>query len=715
MYKYENFIGKVLDGRYKILELVGLGGMAFVLKAEDLVMNRIVAIKILNDEFNGNEQAEARFINESKAVAMLSHKNIVSIYDVAIYPDMKYIVMEFLDGITLREYLDNKGALPWKEACVYILQILRALEHAHSKSVIHRDIKPQNIMLEKNGEIKVTDFGIAKLPNAPSLTLTEKAIGTVYYISPEQASGKETNFYSDIYAVGVMMYEAVTGQLPFTADSPLSIAMKQINQKPRNPADLVKTLPVGVCQIILKAMEKDPYARFSSAHTMCKAIEWVLRNPDVVFLIGGSNDETAKSNPAAVSIDMIDTSEIQNYGDNEIAETLGKNIKRQPNDRKVKGKKVNEAKNKKQVKKSRSFFPIIMGVAIPLLLVALVLGGIVLYKVIFPGPAEDKTVTYPDLINLEWNSELKAKLNNGTFGANFKIKKVEYVENDDFASGRIISTDPPGGHISKSASDSSNKYFNYDVITVCRKLEDVTVPDVTYLTRTAAMVLLQGDMYKLDVITETESSNNFFENQVTRTVPEAGSLVRAGDPITVYICARPVSNDTAPMPNLVGSTVSIATEKVQYTLYKYTLVPVENADGNNTVISQDVPPGTVSPSGTTVTITYSVKPDGNSMPDITGSNKTDALNQLNALGITINDFRAYYIESGDGTLEMLVSGYEYAEAIEIVNNSPFMESHKLTDETIVVYQSIPVGTKIGPDTEIYIIYGVPIEWEEPNY
>ena len=157
MDKYDSFIGKVLDGRYKILEMLGVGGMAFVLKAEDLMMNRIVAIKILNDQYNGDEQAETRFINESKAVAMLSHKNIVSVYDVAIYPDMKYIVMEYLDGITLKEYLDKKGALPWKEACIYIGQVLRALEHAHSKGVIHRDIKPQNIILQKNGEIKVTD------------------------------------------------------------------------------------------------------------------------------------------------------------------------------------------------------------------------------------------------------------------------------------------------------------------------------------------------------------------------------------------------------------------------------------------------------------------------------------------------------------------------------------------------------------------------------
>ena len=265
MDKYDSFIGKVLDGRYKILEVLGVGGMAFVLKAEDLMMNRVVAIKILNDQYNGDEQAETRFINESKAVAMLSHKNIVSVYDVAIYPDMKYIVMEYLDGITLKEYLDKKGALPWKEACIYIGQVLRALEHAHSKGVIHRDIKPQNIILQKNGEIKVTDFGIAKLPNDSSLTTTEKAIGTVYYISPEQASGKETSFSSDIYSVGVMLYEALTGRLPFVAESPVTIALMQINDQPTPPKEINDQIPLGVSQIVMKAMQKDTAARFATA------------------------------------------------------------------------------------------------------------------------------------------------------------------------------------------------------------------------------------------------------------------------------------------------------------------------------------------------------------------------------------------------------------------------------------------------------------------
>ena len=310
MDRYNAFIGKVLDGRYKILEVLGVGGMAFVLKAEDLVMNRIVAIKILNDQYNGDEQAEERFINESKAVAMLSHKNIVSVYDVAIYPDMKYIVMEYLDGITLKEYLNNKGALPWKEACIYVGQILHALEHAHGKGVIHRDIKPQNIILQKNGEIKVTDFGIAKLPTDSTLTVTEKAIGTVYYISPEQASGKETGFYSDIYSTGVVLYEALTGKLPFVADTPVSIALMQINDEPVPPEQIKEDIPLGVSQIVMKAMQKDPAARFATAHGMVKAIDCVLRDPQVVFTDNAVAAENS-TDKRLININNIETGEIE--------------------------------------------------------------------------------------------------------------------------------------------------------------------------------------------------------------------------------------------------------------------------------------------------------------------------------------------------------------------------------------------------------------------
>ena len=217
-------------------------------------MKRTVAIKMLKDEIANDAEAVRRFINESKAVAMMSHPNIVNIYDVSVREDLKYIVMEYVEGITLKNYMTKRGALTLREIISYTEQILTALRHAHSKGIVHRDIKPQNIMLLKDGIVKVTDFGIAKLPNAETVTLTDKAIGTVYYISPEQASGQEIDQRSDLYSLGVMMYEMATGVLPFTAESPVSVAMMQINETAKPPMELNPNIPRGLEQIIGREM-----------------------------------------------------------------------------------------------------------------------------------------------------------------------------------------------------------------------------------------------------------------------------------------------------------------------------------------------------------------------------------------------------------------------------------------------------------------------------
>lgn len=705
MYKYENFIGKVLDSRYKILELIGLGGMAFVLKAEDLVMNRIVAIKILNDEYNGNEQAETRFINESKAVAMLSHKNIVSVYDVAIYPDMKYIVMEYLDGITLREYLDNKGALPWKEACVYILQILRALEHAHSKGVIHRDIKPQNVILQKNGEIKVTDFGIAKIPNTPALTMTEKAIGTVYYISPEQASGKPTDYYSDIYSVGVMLYEAVTGKLPFTAESPLSIAMMQVSQAPTDPREIVPSIPIGVSQIILKAMEKDPSNRFSSAHSMCKAIEWVLRNPQVVFNLEPIASANGTNNTASVSIDMIDTGEIQDYGDSEIAEALGKESQKPKKKNKEKRKSM-----KSEERKSRSMFPIIVGVASSFLLVAIVLGVIAVINIIFPprGP-EGQEVTYPDLVGQVWNSELKSKLENNVYGAYFKVDQVIYAEHNEYSSGQIISTEPPAGRVSKKNPKDNDRYFHFKSITVCKKLEDVFVPDVTYYTTSEAKSKLQGEGYKLRVNLISESNYDFFDGQVIRTEPPAGALAKAGDTINVVVCQRAIADKADVMPNLTGLSKTQAENILKYTNYKVEFIQVPSVNGTNRVIGQDIEPGSVNEPETLVTVQISVKIDGIEMPNLIGKTKAEAIEIINRIKyLTLGDYSNYYVKKEDMFPSSATQNMTYEEAYAFMRDS-FYEPADDSEDAFVVYQSIPEKTVINSDQEIYLIFGVDVE------
>ena len=284
MDQYNNYIGITLDNLYKIKRLVGFGGMAMVFEADDLFRKTVVAVKILKEEFASDEVSVQRFINESKAVLMLSHTNIVKIFDVSVKGEHKYIVMEYIDGMTLKTYMEKRGTLSVKEAISYTTQILRALEHAHLGGIVHRDIKPQNIMLLPSGQIKVTDFGIAKLPDAKTLTATDKAIGTVYYISPEQAAGeKGIDRRTDLYSVGVMMYEMLTGKLPFDGENPVSIALKQINEEPKAPSEIVNTIPKGLEQIILFAMEKDKEKRFQTATQMIDLLQKVKENPLVIF------------------------------------------------------------------------------------------------------------------------------------------------------------------------------------------------------------------------------------------------------------------------------------------------------------------------------------------------------------------------------------------------------------------------------------------------
>ena len=280
----KQYIGAVFDGRYKIERIVGIGGMAFVYEATDLIHNRKVAIKLLKDKFSDDTRAVKRFINESKSLELLNHPNIVKIFDISVNTQHKYIVMEYINGITLRKYMNYKLPLEWREAVEFTEQILLALDHAHTKGVIHRDIKPQNIMIMQGGKIKVTDFGIAKIPKSESLTLVDKAIGTVYYISPEQASSRKIDARSDIYSLGVMLYEMVTGKLPFTADTPIAVIFKHINDACTSPCKLNPAIPRGLEQIILCAMEKNPQNRYQSAAQMLRHLRRLKLDQNTVFL-----------------------------------------------------------------------------------------------------------------------------------------------------------------------------------------------------------------------------------------------------------------------------------------------------------------------------------------------------------------------------------------------------------------------------------------------
>ncbi|MDE7278935.1 MAG: Stk1 family PASTA domain-containing Ser/Thr kinase, partial [Oscillospiraceae bacterium] len=294
-------ISYLLDGRYEITELIGVGGMADVYKATDILEDRVVAVKILKNEFADNEEFVRRFRNESKAIAVLSHPNIVKIYDVGFTEKIQFIVMEYIDGITLKEFMEQQGVIKWKDCIHFITQILRALQHAHDRGIVHRDIKPQNIMLFPDGTIKVMDFGIARFAREEGKTISDKAIGSVHYISPEQASGDVTDEKSDIYSVGVMMYEMLTGEKPFDGDNPVSVALMHMQNEAKPLRAVNDSVPEGLEEIVLRAMQKEASKRYQSASEMIKDIEEFKKNPSIVFEYKYLSEKTQYFNAGAIS------------------------------------------------------------------------------------------------------------------------------------------------------------------------------------------------------------------------------------------------------------------------------------------------------------------------------------------------------------------------------------------------------------------------------
>lgn len=498
----DKFLGKRLDGRYEIQEIVGVGGMAVVYKAYDNVENKIVAVKILKEEYTGNDEFLRRFKNESKAIAVLSHPNVVKVFDVSFGDLIQYIVMEYIDGITLKEYIEQSGPLSWNEAVHFTLQILRGLQHAHDKGVVHRDIKPQNIMVLPDGVIKVADFGIARFARSEQVTITDKAIGSVHYISPEQAKGEKTDEKADIYSVGVMLYEMLTGKLPFQAESAVSVAIMQLQKDPTLPRDINGSIPLGLEQITMHAMQKEGVRRYKSAAEMLCDLEAFKKNPAVTF----DYDYFVDDSPTKYIPNTIAEDEDVKFGS-----------KNEPKERKI------------------PIIPILLGITVTFI-IALVL--ILLYAFNFFTAHYDE-IELPDFVG-KTQAEVVA---NEEYKELYKFK-IEQEYNSDYDAGYICDQTPDAG--TKVKDDVSV------TLTVSLGQKLISFPDVYEKSLIQAKAMLEDAGFNTDeIVIEYEPSADVEAEHITRTDPLATQDVPSDCDITLYVSSGP-PEELVKLPSLLG-------------------------------------------------------------------------------------------------------------------------------------------------------------------
>ena len=536
----DKYLGTMLDDRYEILEVIGTGGMAVVYKAMCHRLNRYVAVKILRDELANDEEFRKRFQTEAQAVAMLSHPNIVSVYDVSHSDGVEYIVMELIEGVTLMQYMKKKGALGWKEALHFAVQISKALEHAHEKGIVHRDIKPQNIMILKDGTIKVADFGIAALESAQEKK-SDQTVGSVHYIAPEQARGEQPDPRSDIYSLGVVMYEMLTGKMPYDGDTAEQVAMKHITGHPVPPQELNPDIPEELAAITLKAMNSDINARYQSASELLRDLE-DFRKQQAAANLGSGSDEDVEI------LDVI-TPDVHPIG---------------------KAGELSKEKYARRRRRSRkvSILSGACGVLVFLIAVFVFLWNYWLRDIF--SVAERINIpnfvgaSYEDIVN---SSEFKKLFN----------FEVNYAIDPDVPEGQIISQDPKADRSMMVVPEG------IDVsLTVSTGVRQTVIPDVTNKHYQEATIELQNAGFIVE-IANTEASDTVTVDYVISTDPAPGEELAAGSTVFLTVSAGP-SIKLVTMPNLVGSTEKDAIARIESSNLSY---------GDTTYIHSDYDEGTV--------------------------------------------------------------------------------------------------------------------------
>ncbi|HEY8420458.1 MAG TPA: Stk1 family PASTA domain-containing Ser/Thr kinase [Thermoclostridium sp.] len=522
--------GKVLNNRYELVEKIGSGGMADVYKAKCRVLKRWVAVKILKDEFVNDEEFLERFEREAYAAASLSHPNIVSIYDVGREGNIHYIVMEYIDGITLKEYIRQNGALPWQEAAEIAMAVLSALHKAHRHGIIHRDIKPQNILMTSDNVPKVTDFGIARAASTSTITRKVDTVGSVHYSSPEQARGGYTDEKSDIYSVGVTLFEMLTGRVPFDADNPVSVALKHIEEEPVKPSRFVTDIPEGMDKIVLRAMKKSKTERYDSALQMIAELDHLKK---------GENIE-ANSN----EIDLFATKAIGSLEEDVLA---GKNVR---------GKNKGKNKEKTEKRSSKKSFLIAF---VYILLIGIIVGGIwlaydkivrdVVGAILAPKKQPVEVISYIGLPVEEAIRDLEEK--------NLPYVEPIYEYHDTVAEGIVIDQKPPAGISIMPGKDAITKVE----LIVSKGAEKVQIPnDIKFADYLEVEIRLRDDL-KLKPKVVAEYSDEVAEGRVIRTEPEMGSTVAVGSEVIIYRSLGPELKYVI-VPDLTGKTMDEARQEL---------------------------------------------------------------------------------------------------------------------------------------------------------
>ncbi len=609
----DKYIGRRLDGRYEVIELVGIGGMSYVYLGRDVTDEKPVAIKILRSEFAENEEFLRRFKNESKAVAMLSHDNIVKVYDVSFTERVHFIIMEYIDGITLKEYIEQQGVIDWKQAVHFSVQILKGLQHAHDKGIVHRDIKPQNMMLLPDGTIKITDFGIARFARSGAHTITDRAIGSVHYISPEQASGAATDQRTDIYSVGVMLFEMLTGKLPFDADTPISVALQQIQAVPLKPTQINADIPKPLEEIVIHAMQKDMGRRYQSAAEMINDFDEFKKNPQAAVPARTKSDTMDKPTVKMQTPEnkaIVKPNDEQMPWSEKMKDKLSNGVKSAQNKKKISKNTDNleEEKSEKSVRETViPMVPVMAGITAAFALVSLTFVITMFYLNNPFQMVEDTNV--PELIGMKYD----ALENSQSVTENFDIEIETTDYHPTYGAGVIYSQSPDPGRTVKVGSTIRIK--------VSSGQKEVIVPNV--VGADAATAYEELDQVGLKYAIQEVFHDTMPVGTVVSLNPPPTTAVSSGTVIEVQVSIGEESK-TVMVPALVGMKIGDAETLLEN--FKLGIGGQSYAESDlprGTIIEQDPPQGSVVDEGAYINVVLS-EGDGNlprlrltiPMPDI---------------------------------------------------------------------------------------------------